>query len=97
MKDEKSKHGGRLWRTSSPGMKSMMGSAAVVSAADRWDSQSGVKGQVVQSHPHRCQHTLNTPQFSKNQYQAFMSGFTAIQTIFNKKKNPKGCSKEDYV
>lgn len=39
MKDEKRS---RLWRRASPGMKSMVGSGAVVPpAANRWDSQSG--------------------------------------------------------
>lgn len=69
MKDEKSKHGSRLWQTSSPGMKSMMGSTAVAPPArDRWDSQRGVKGQVVWSHPRRCQHIVNTLQVKRNQY-----------------------------
>lgn len=60
-----------MWRTASPGMKSMVGSgAAVPPARDRWDSQSGVKGQMVWPHPRRCQHILNSPQFTRNQYQA---------------------------
>lgn len=62
MKDENSKHGSRWRWTSSPGMKSMTGSATVVPPArDRWDSQSEVKGQRGWSHPHRCQHKHSTP------------------------------------
>lgn len=40
----------------------MMGSTAVAPPArDRWDSQRGVRGRKVRSHPHRCRHVLNTP------------------------------------
>lgn len=40
----------------------MMGSTAVAPPArDRWDSQRGVRGRRVRSHPHRCRHVHNTP------------------------------------
>ena len=46
IKDERSKHGSRWRWTSSPGMKSTIGSAAAVPpATDRWDSGSEVRGQ----------------------------------------------------
>lgn len=84
---ERWEDGSRLWRTASPGMKSMVGSGAVVPPArDRWDSQSGIKGQMVWPHPHRCQHILNSPQFTRNQYQALQ-----FRRYYEFKEKCQGC------